>query len=576
MPVGRGLLERRFLEPLCERLYGAYESLEYGAAIHAGKLPPNVEVAEFYFAPGAYLGSPYAQQQHVCANYSHVVQALADRRVNVVAQAVAKQQRDDGPRYSVGSNPDLIFDLVRQLRGDRRPVLVGQVTPAMPFMPNHAETDTEFWDAIVDETGHRAPSPLFCVPNKPVGLVDYAIATHVTSMIPDAGTLQIGIGSLADAVAHTIRLRHGNNSVFRHLVDRMVEEHAPLLRPSIPIETAPFEHGLYGCSEMLVEGLMHLVDAGVLKRRVHGAQSPEGNVFLHAAFFLGSNALYRRLRSLTEADRTGIAMTGVRFVNTLDDDFASKCEQRRHGRFVNSTMMVTLDGACVSDALRDKRVVSGVGGQHDFVGMAQRLPGARSIMMVPSTRTKAGRTSSNIVFEYPHATIPRQFRDVVVTEYGVADLRGASDRDVMCRLLNITDSRFQQELLGQARAAGKIEAGYRIPDAFRGNSPERVAERFDQEARSSLPHFPMSSDFSEAEARLAVALDYLKQFAGSRIAIARLLLSGAGRGESRDEALARMRLDRAHSLNERINRSLLRAALAITRDDRPLFASSSR
>jgi acyl-CoA hydrolase len=576
VPVGRSLLEKRFLEPFAARMYSGYESLEYGSAVRAGSLPPNIEVAEFYFAPGSYLGSPYAQQQHVCANYSHAVQALVDRGVNVVAQAVARKETNGVLRYSVGSNPDLIFDLVQQLGADRRPVLVAQVTPAMPFMPNHAETGVEFWDAIVDESGHREPSPLFAVPNKPVGLVDYAIATHVASMIPDGGTLQIGIGSLADAVAHSIGLRQTDNDSFRSLVDELVGEQEQSLRASLPIEKGRFDEGLYGCSEMLVEGLMHLIDAGVLKRRVRGAQSPDGKVFLHAAFFLGSNGMYRRLRALTEEESAGIAMTGVRFVNTLDDDFASKCEQRRNGRFVNSAMMVTLDGACISDALQGKRVVSGVGGQHDFIGMAQRLPGARSIMMLPSTRTKAGATASNIVFEYPHITIPRQFRDIVVTEYGGADLRGASDRNVMCRLLNIADSRFQQALLRQAQAARKIEAGYRIPEAFRNNLPARVGERFGPESRARLPHFPLSSDFTAAEARIAVALSGLKPFAGSRLALARLLMSRLSEKAGWTEELERMGLDRVGSLAERISRRLLCASLAKTDEGRPLFLPSSQ
>lgn len=569
--AGRSLLERRFLEPLTKRLYDGYESLEYAAAAHSGALPPNIEVAEFYFSPGSYLGSPYAQRRYVSENYSHVVQALIDRGVNVVAQAVALFEQDGHKRYSLGSNPDLILDLVREIDDDRRPFLVGQVAPAMPFMPNGAETAAEFWDLIVDETGRREPSPLFSVPNQPVGRVDYAIATHVASMVPDGGTLQIGIGSLADAVAHLIRLRHTANGVFCRLVERLIGEPQQSLRASLPLETGRFEAGLYGCSEMLVEGLMHLADAGVLKRRVFGADAPDDGVYLHAAFFLGSNGLYRRLRSLADDERNGIDMTGVRFINTLCDDYQGKAAQRRDARFVNSAMMVTLDGACVSDALEGARVVSGVGGQHDFIGMAQHLRGARSIIVLPSTRTKAGRTASNIVFSYPHTTIPRQFRDIVVTEYGAAELRGASDRDVMSRLLNITDSRFQAGLLDKAQAAGKIEAGYRIPDAFRSNLPQGFARGLGPEILENLPHFPLGSEFDAAEARIAVALSYLKPLVGSTLAIARIALSRVARTTNSTAALERMGLERARGLRERLNRRLLSAALERSGDGRPFF-----
>lgn len=571
VPGARGLLGQRFFEPIRHRLYGSYESLDYGRDVHARKLPPNVEVAEFYFAPGAYLGSPYAQQQHVSANYSHVVRALVERGVNVVAHAVAKRGEAEQAKYSVGSNPDLTFDLLRDLGPERRPFLVGQVASSMPFMANHAETPADFWDAIVDDSALREGSTLFCVPNKPVELVDYAIATHVTSMIADAGTLQIGIGSLADAVTHLIRMRHTQNNEFKRLVERLVGDPERNERNKLPVETAPFEQGLYGCSEMLVEGFLHLIDAGVLKRRVADESHPERGVLLHAAFFLGTNAFYERLRSLTDDEQAGISMRGVRFVNTLDDDFETKSRQRSAARFINSAMMVTLDGACVSDALRGKRVVSGVGGQHDFIQMAQRLPDARSIIMLPSTRTKAGRAASNIVFEYPHTTIPRQFRDIVVTEYGIADLRGMSDCDVMTRLLNVTDSRFQADLLARAKAAGKVDSSYQIPAAFRENLPEKLESRLTSDLLDKLPHFPLSSDFSEVEARLAVALSFLKPIADSRTELLGLLTSPAGRRDDWRHELERMGLAEARGLKERINRRLLCAALAKRRDSRPLF-----
>src|SRR5262249_24586123 len=143
-------------------------------------------------------------------------------------------------------------------------------------------------------------------------------------------------------------------------------------------------------------------------------------------------------------------------------------------RFVNTTMMVTLLGAAVSDGLADGRVVSGLGGQYNFVSMAHALPGARSILCVRATRTSGGVTTSNIVWNYPHTTIPCHHPDVVITEYGIADLRGRTDHEIIAALLNIADSRFQDALLAQAKAAHKIAADYRIPDAYRDNTPARL------------------------------------------------------------------------------------------------------
>ena len=77
--------------------------------------------------------------------------------------------------------------------------------------------------------------------------------------------------------------------------------------------------------------------------------------------------------------------------------------QRKDARFVNTCMKMTLSGAAVSDGLEDGRVVSGVGGQYNFVAMAHELRGARSILQLRSTRRNADGVVSNIVPSYDHS-----------------------------------------------------------------------------------------------------------------------------------------------------------------------------
>ena len=180
---------------------------------------------------------------------------------------------------------------------------------------------------------------------------------------------------------------------------------------------------------MLVDGFLALLRAGILRRRVTGTDGREA--VLHAGFFVGNQAFYRELREMPREVLDLIAMTAISFTNTLDGDAEAKRAQRAHARFVNTAMVVTLLGAVSSDQLDDGRVVSGAGGQHDLVAMAHALEGARSIIGVRSTRRSNRRTASNIVWRYANATVPRQLRDIVVTEYGIADLRGKSDRDVV-------------------------------------------------------------------------------------------------------------------------------------------------
>jgi hypothetical protein len=243
------------------------------------------------------------------------------------------------------------------------------------------------------------------------------------------------------------------------------------------------------------------------------ARSLSGGVLLHGGFFLGPRGFYAALRDMPEAERRQFAMCGVGFVNQLDgEDRALRHAQRRGARFINSAMMMTLLGAAVSDGLADGRVVSGVGGQYNFVAMAHALKGGRSILSLRSTRSKDGRLASNILFNYGHVTIPRHLRDVVVTEYGAADLRGLSDADVIAALLAIADSRFQEPLLAEAKRHGKIARDFAIPDIHRNNSPEALEQQFVlPRARGLFSEFPFGTDLTREELVLAKALRRLQQ-----------------------------------------------------------------
>jgi hypothetical protein len=110
--------------------------------------------------------------------------------------------------------------------------------------------------------------------------------------------------------------------------------------------------------------------------------------------------------------------------------------------------------------------------------MAHSLPGARCILALRSTREKNGAVTSNILWNYGHETIPRHLRDVAVTEYGIADLRGRTDQEVIAALLNIADSRFQDSLKHAAQAAGNLSKHHQIPELHRNNTPRALQERF--------------------------------------------------------------------------------------------------
>ena len=553
-PRGRSDLERRLVEPLAQRIFGGYPELEYVRLIEQGRLPDNIEVVEFFLEPGAWLDCAPLQQSYLSANYTHVARDVLRRGLNVLAQLVARPPAGEAPAglLSLGANPDLTADLlpqIAQMRAKGQPfALIGQVHSELPFMYGDALVAADTFDFLLDDPGTR----LFCPPNAPIPRAEYSIALNVSTLIRDGGTLQLGIGELGDAIVYALQLRHQQPAIYRDVVESfgLLARHRRLIETEGG--TAPFERGLYGCSEMLADGFLDLYRSGVLKRRVYASAklqrlldeghideqvgertldalheggmrrmsfvdfhefrdvglfrddveydrgmliTPDGaqlranfddpeqrrqiartclgerlrnGVVADAGFFFGPKGFYEALRTMPVAERRLFAMRAISFVNELyGHEWELKVAQRRHARFVNTTMMVTGLGGAVSDALDDGSVVSGVGGQYNFVAMAHALPEARSILCVRATRASHGELTSNI----RGATATRRFRDTCATsssrEYGIADLRGRTDREVVEALVAIMDARFQDasSRMRSAPASCRATIAFRTPPA---------------------------------------------------------------------------------------------------------------
>src|SRR5579862_3346645 len=387
-PWPSNLLERRFISPVIDRLFGGYPDLAYAGALRANQLPPNVQVIEFFFLAGRWLHVPFAQQHYISANYTHAASYLLARGLNVVTQLVAKRVVDGVTRYSLSCNTDTTLDVLRaRAEGRASFKLVGQVNSELPFMPGAGDLPGDEFSAVLESP--ETEFPLFAPPSEPITDTKYAIGLHAAGLVRDGGTLQIGIGQVADALAQGLIIRHRDNSQFHQIMQR--------LAPGVPFaakETGPFDKGLYGVSEMLFEAFLGLIDAGILKREVDG-------VVLHGAFFLGPRSFYRRLREMAPEQVARIRMMPVSFTNELYGDEDAKRRARVDARFVNNAMMATLLGAAISDGLDNGQVVSGVGGQYNFVAQAFALEGARSVLTVEATR-QGRRVESNIRWSYGH------------------------------------------------------------------------------------------------------------------------------------------------------------------------------
>jgi acyl-CoA hydrolase len=645
-PQPRSDLERRFLEPFVERHFGPdYPDLAYVAAQHAGTLPPNVRVHEFYLQSGAMLGVESVQRDYISMNYTHVARDVVAAGINTIVQLIAVRDDAGGRRYSLASNPDVTGDVLDHIAqaGAPRPLVVGVIHPDLPYVGNDAEVPADFFDVVVGDA--RSRHTLFALPRDPIATAEYALGLHASTLVADGGTLQIGIGSLSDALVRALLLRHDDNAAYR---DALAAIEQPCARGA---GVGPFARGLYGASEMVMDGFMHLVRGGVLTRRVYddldleraiangsvgevlGADAadalhaagvlpdrlddaalvrlrrfglvPDDAVvsgdaviagairlpsdlttsearaewnrflagrrlrhgrYLRGAFYLGSHAFYDWLRALRGDDFDGLSMTRVSDINQL---YGGREEldalQRRDARFFNICMMATALGAAVTDALADGQVVSGVGGQYNFVAMAHAVAGGRSILTLRSTREHKGRASSNIVWNYGHTTIPRHLRDIFVTEYGIADLRGKSDEECVLAMLAITDARFQGELVARATAAGKLRHDFTLPPKWRENTPQRLERALAPlRGRGLFPTFPFGSDFTDAEGALLPALLRLQRVSASPWRMATFLLRSLVGGSapiSANAALERLRLDRPHGWREHLLRRLVVRAL---------------
>ena len=636
-PVGKSELERHFLEPLVARVFTDYPDLAYVKALRAETLPPNIEVHEFFMKTGDYLHNDVAQQNYISTNYTFVVRDMLVQGVNVLAQAVAANGNSATQTFSLSSNTDLTFELVEKARAAGRSLMViGVINREMPFMPNTAEVSPDFFDVVV--TDAAATHAVFAPPNSKVSTADYAIGLHASSLVVDGGTLQIGIGALGDAIARSLIVRECDGEKYRQILDSLC------LDGLSGRELGRFDEGLYGCSEMFVNGFLKLIDTGIIRREVYGDVTlqrliNEGRIrdapmmpdtlralleakrvasrlneedldflkhfgilradvnindgqlvcgdtrvdndlsqaatfdcvvatmlghrltrgiLMSGGFFIGPRDFYQRLRDMPMDELARIDMTRIDFINQLYGDEELKRAQRRNARFMNTTMMVTLLGAAVSDALESGQVVSGVGGQYNFVAMSHALPDARLLMMLRATHEHKDRLQSSIVWNYGHVTIPRHLRDVVITEYGIAELRGQTDSEVIKRLLAVADSRFQPQLLKDAKANGKLAAAYEIPERYLANLPQTLDDKLHPWSLAGvLPDFPFGTDFTEDELHIVRALKRLKHATEHPAELVTMVVKSLWEGKEAPHAyLERLGLADAKSFRDMFVRKL--------------------
>lgn len=273
-------------------------------------------------------------------------------------------------------------------------IVIAEVNDEMPRTGGDTLINVKDLDYIV-ETSY----PLIELHPPKIGDVERAIGENCASLIDDGDTLQLGIGAIPDAV-------------LLFLKDKK-------------------DLGIH--SEMISDGVVELVEAGVItnkKKSLHPGKTV-------VSFIMGTKKLYDYINN-----NPGVEMYPVDYVNNpvivaKNDNIIS----------INSCVQVDLMGQVCSESIGDKQI-SGVGGQVDFVRGAMMAKGGKSIIAMPSTagRGKVSRIVSRLD-DGATVTTSRNDVDYIVTEYGVARLRGKTLRDRAKALINIAHPDFRTELI---------------------------------------------------------------------------------------------------------------------------------
>ena len=277
-------------------------------------------------------------------------------------------------------------------------LVIAQVNQQMPRTLGDSFLHVSRMDCIVETN-----EPVIELAPPKITDVERAIGQNVASLVRDGDTLQLGIGAIPDAVLLFLKEKN--------------------------------DLGIH--TEMFSDGVVELAEAGVItnaKKTLHRGQSV-------ATFLMGTRRLYDYVNN-----NPAVAMYPVDYVNdpyviARNDNLVS----------INSCVQVDLMGQVASTSV-GLRQISGVGGQVDFVSGANMSKGGRAIMAMPATTGK-GKISKIVPFLDKGAEVTTSRNDVnyVITEYGIAQLRGKNLRQRAEALIEIAHPDFRDELRDELR-----------------------------------------------------------------------------------------------------------------------------
>ncbi|NDZ15924.1 4-hydroxybutyrate CoA-transferase [Variovorax sp. WS11] len=301
---------------------------------------------------------------------------------------------DDQGYFSLSIGTDYTMAAVAKARA-----VVLEVNPNVPYAFGNCRVHISQVAALIE-----SEEPVLEVGLPAIGPVQEAIGKHVADLIEDGSTLQIGYGGIPDAVVMQL--------------------------------TNKRDLGIH--TEMIGDGILSLVESGAVTSRRKNYLP--GKII--ATFALGSQKLYRFMHRNPALEMHPVDFTNDPMLAGQNDKLVS----------INATLQVDLLGQCGSESLGSSPY-SGTGGQADFVRAANRSRGGKSFIALPAT-AKNGTLSRIAPMLSPgtHVTTSKNDVNYVVTEFGVAQLRGKSGKQRAQELIGIAHPAFREELRSQAKA----------------------------------------------------------------------------------------------------------------------------
>ena len=389
----------------------------YGALLGVGTelfSHPHVHYLSGFFGPfERALRDQGANISFAPADFRRFAPLLEEQSPRVMATAAAPPDSDGWCSLSLhagGTSTELI-----RAAADPQRLLVVETSPNYPrtfgVPPEHVHAlQVDEIDILVE--GEGSPLPL---PDVEPSDADLEIAKHAAAFVAEGATLQTGIGTIPSAIA---------------------------------TELARGDRGEFGVhSEMFTNGLMALHEAGKVSNAHKGCYDGVSV----ATFAAGSAQLYEWLH-----ENRDVAFLPVELVNSTE-----AIARNQKMITINGALAIDVHGQVVADTINGKQF-SGIGGHEDFIAGPALEVEDRSLLCLPATYTKEDQLRSRIVpwFEAGAViTTPRHQVDVVVTEYGAAELQGKTVHQRALALAAIAHPDFRDELI----EAGERATGGRAP-----------------------------------------------------------------------------------------------------------------